>query len=293
MKVKVIIASILVFIVTGIVLADSNDRFVTYWDVDNLDFEAPLTTLDYPSIPLGTYEIAYDTEPNDASWGPILTSSYPQHLRVRFTPEANGQLVQEARIKWAGPWGGNNQFEIHIVDVSTGNTKKTSVLYEPDPWDWKIYDVGNLCFYTSGDFYIEFWAIDCEIGIYVDDTPPVYYRSEVNRGDDWFYPDEWEDSDFRIRAVVSTDSVVGSINGTVTDAETGNPIKWALVIAVQKPTRKGTLTKLNGSYEIADLIPGDWWVIVLEKGYKPSIAKVTVEAGKTTTKDFILTPKTE
>ena len=163
--------------------------------------------LTYPPLPPGTYDIVYDTEP-EASWGPILSSSYLQHLRVRFTPTADCQLVREARIAWAGPWGGNNQFEIHIVDVDTGNTEITPVITEPDPNDWKVYDVSDLGFYTSGDFYIEFWAVDCDIGVYVDDTEPIYSRSEVNRGDGWYYPSGWVPSDFKIRAVLNLEYCV-------------------------------------------------------------------------------------
>jgi len=81
----------------------------------------------------------------------------------------------------------------------------------------------------------------------------------------------------------------GSINGTVTDMA-GNPIKWALVIAI-KPIKKGTLTKPDGSYEIMDLESGEYLVLAIKKGYKAGFARVAVEAGETTTQDFKLRPK--
>jgi len=165
----------------------------------------------YPLLPSGTYDIVYDTEP-EAMWGPILFYWGPQHLRVRFTPHADGQLVREARIAWAGQWGGNNTFEIHLVDANTGLTKTTPVITEPDPNDWKAYDVSDLAFYTDGDFYIEFWAIGAEIGVYTDDILPIYGRSEVNNEMGWYYPSGWEPSDFKIRAVVET-TLTGDING--------------------------------------------------------------------------------
>jgi len=84
---------------------------------------------------------------------------------------------------------------------------------------------------------------------------------------------------------------LGAINGTVTDKVTGTPIAKALVIAVQKSTKENDLTDDNGYYVITDLQPGDWWVIVIKEGYKAGIAKVVVEAGKTTTRDFALVPK--
>ncbi|MBC8232682.1 carboxypeptidase regulatory-like domain-containing protein [bacterium] len=85
----------------------------------------------------------------------------------------------------------------------------------------------------------------------------------------------------------------GSINGYVTDADTGNAIKWAFIIAIQKPAKKWTLTNSNGYYELADLPEGDWLVIVIKKGYEAGFAKVSVNPGETTTKDFQLEPKPE
>jgi len=180
----------------------------TFWTSD----DPPLS---YPPLPSGTYDIIYDTE-LEANWGPMLIvwDDFQQHLRVRFTSQAKGQLVREARIAWAGEWGGENTFEIRLVDADTGFTKTTPVITEPDPWDWKVYDVSSLAFYTDGDFYIEFWAIGAIIGVYTDDTPPIYGRSEVNRGTGWFYPTDWMPSDFKIRAVVDT-AVTEALSTTV------------------------------------------------------------------------------
>jgi len=91
-------------------------------------------------------------------------------------------------------------------------------------------------------------------------------------------------------AFMQSSLLVGSIGGYVTDWNTGTPVRWALVIASQKPIKTWTLTQRDGYYELEDLPIGDWWVIVLKKGYQAGIAKVTVEVDKTTTKDFQLRP---
>jgi len=83
----------------------------------------------------------------------------------------------------------------------------------------------------------------------------------------------------------------GSIKGHVTYCQTGDPIKWALVIALQKPTKISKFTDRDGDYEISDLEPGRWWLIGIKKGYKPHIAKVEVKPGEPTTHDFCLEPK--
>jgi hypothetical protein len=109
-----------------------------------------------------------------------------------------------------------------------------------------------------------------------------------------FYADGTTFKDIKVGSatidVITAVSLKGSINGHVIDSKTGAPIKWALVIAIQKPIREWTLTRRDGYYELRDLPAGDWWIIVIKAGYKTGFAKVTVEAGKTTTKDFELCP---
>ena len=85
---------------------------------------------------------------------------------------------------------------------------------------------------------------------------------------------------------------VGTINGHVTNL-TGNPIEFAIVIAINIETKEKTwdVTDADGYYEIQELPPGMYLLIVIKKDYKPGIAKVEVEAGVTTTKDFKLRPK--
>jgi len=83
----------------------------------------------------------------------------------------------------------------------------------------------------------------------------------------------------------------GSIEGRVTNCQTGDPIEQVLLIAIQKPTRVRTSTDVDGYYNISDLEAGVWWLIGLERGYKLYIAKVEVEIGKTTQHDFCLIPR--
>jgi len=84
----------------------------------------------------------------------------------------------------------------------------------------------------------------------------------------------------------------GSMNGHVIDRNTGNPLR-ALVIAINYETQEKdrTVADSNGYYEMKDLEPGTYLVIAIKGGYRAGFAKVTVEAGKTTTQDFQLRPK--
>jgi len=80
----------------------------------------------------------------------------------------------------------------------------------------------------------------------------------------------------------------GSINGTVTDANTGDPIDGARVIAINPQTKAKVTTDSDGYYEIPDLEPGKYWVICVARGYKLGITKADVAAGPPTIVDFPL-----
>ncbi len=88
---------------------------------------------------------------------------------------------------------------------------------------------------------------------------------------------------------------IGIINGTVTDAETGDLIKGAFVIAINADTKDkdNAFTDSNGDYEIPVVLPGTYWVIGLKKGYQADIAKIEVEPGTVTPCNFKLKPKLE
>jgi hypothetical protein len=92
--------------------------------------------------------------------------------------------------------------------------------------------------------------------------------------------------------VIGVVPTTGSIYGTVTDKITGNPIKFAFVIAINAETKEKykDFTDKNGDYEIPDLPAGTYLVLCIAKGYKAGIKKVEVPPGEA---DFELIPKLE
>ena len=76
----------------------------------------------------------------------------------------------------------------------------------------------------------------------------------------------------------------GFINGNVVDADTGNPITFAFIIAINSETKdKGkTFTDEAGDYDLPELPAATYWVICIKKGYQTGIAKVEVEPGAVT-----------
>jgi N-acetylneuraminic acid mutarotase len=79
----------------------------------------------------------------------------------------------------------------------------------------------------------------------------------------------------------------GTVEGTVTDAASGDPLEDA-TIAFAGPSNRSTTTGDDGSYSI-QLSAGDYEVTVSKFGYETETTTLTVVAGETTTSDHALT----
>ena len=89
-------------------------------------------------------------------------------------------------------------------------------------------------------------------------------------------------------ALVSSAPTTGTLQGTVTDANTSSLISGATVTIVG-----GASTTTNGSgfYQFTNVTPNTYSVTASASGYNPSTANgVAVTAGNTTTQNFALTP---
>jgi len=96
-----------------------------------------------------------------------------------------------------------------------------------------------------------------------------------------------------VNGSISFTEAQGSINGIVIDWA-GNPIEWALVIAILGEPKGKDFTDDEGYYEISGLEPGIYWVLCIKRGYKLGIRReVEVIAGEETTVNFRLRPKPE
>ncbi len=81
----------------------------------------------------------------------------------------------------------------------------------------------------------------------------------------------------------------GTIDGTVTDASTGNPIRGASISVFQGVTLiASVLTDPNGQYSISEFAPGNYLVSANATLYQLQIKAATVTANATTTVDFAL-----
>jgi len=82
----------------------------------------------------------------------------------------------------------------------------------------------------------------------------------------------------------------GTISGTVTDGQTGDPLPGATVQVQELGI--GSATDVDGNYELS--VPeGEHLVTASFVGYNPTEKTVTVTAGETTSVDFALAPRTE
>lgn len=82
----------------------------------------------------------------------------------------------------------------------------------------------------------------------------------------------------------------GSITGTVTDAETGDPLIGAN--AVISGTTKGMATDANGKYTIGNLEDGTYTVMVSFVGYDDVSGSTTVSGGQIATLNFTMSGST-
>lgn len=82
----------------------------------------------------------------------------------------------------------------------------------------------------------------------------------------------------------------GSIEGTVTDAESGQPLPGVNVVIGDLNT--GASTNANGQYTIQDVPTGTYEVTAQFVGYQSQTQEVEVAAGQTVTVDFALSGET-
>lgn len=78
----------------------------------------------------------------------------------------------------------------------------------------------------------------------------------------------------------------GSMSGTITDADTGEPLIGATVLVTGTTT--GTVTDYDGNYAVENIPAGEYTVEASYTGFSTSKASATIEDGKTTTLDFQL-----
>ena len=80
----------------------------------------------------------------------------------------------------------------------------------------------------------------------------------------------------------------GDASGTVTDADTGDPVSGATVSLSGGPS---TTTAANGTYTLSDVDAGSFSMSVAASGYDDWSGSVSITAGQTTTKNVALTPE--
>lgn len=80
----------------------------------------------------------------------------------------------------------------------------------------------------------------------------------------------------------------GTIRGTVTDGETGETMIGAAVIIVGSNPTKGGSTDLDGKYEIPNVEPGNYKLMVRMMSYANDTVDITVKADDVIIKDFLV-----
>ncbi len=96
-------------------------------------------------------------------------------------------------------------------------------------------------------------------------------------------------ADFNVSCEPSPSPAVslGSVNGTVTDPA-GTGLGWVQVAAADNSYT--TLSTDTGSYQLADVAPGDYILVASLDGYNNASQALSIVDGQTASVDFVLTP---
>ena len=157
----------------------------------------------------------------------------------------------------------------YLNGISIDSSSRPDIGTEAEPGLNEIFNNGNYDVYSENTAEIK-----AELNCWGECPPnPAYFYGNIDY-------DPW---------------LCTAINGTVTDADTGNPIKWALVIAVNADTKDKykAFTNSEGYFEILGVPSGTYWIICIKKGYKAGIKRVKVACGDAIVVDFKLSPKPE
>jgi len=119
------------------------------------------------------------------------------------------------------------------------------------------------------------------------DDCTFWYTQEYIVGPNEIGWGNWSTRIASFRFPTCTSGPKGDLQGTITDANTGNPIAGA---RVDLGGGIMTVSDENGFYQILGLPAGDYTVNVLAYGYLPTSANVTIINGEVTTQDFALQP---
>lgn len=109
--------------------------------------------------------------------------------------------------------------------------------------------------------------------------------------------DDYQTASTGVNVVANVDSTAnfqldpfpGTVSGTVTDADTTDPIPGAVVLAYNGQVIRGSsITDANGNYTITGLDPGSYTMIAIAAGYERGLQGAIVNSGVTTTVNFAL-----
>ena len=81
---------------------------------------------------------------------------------------------------------------------------------------------------------------------------------------------------------------IGTVKGTITDAQTGEALVGANVFL--EKTSFGAATDVNGVYTIQNVLQGNYTLVVSYIGYEPFRRAISVKSDRTTTLDIKLSP---
>lgn len=176
-------------------------------------------------------------------------------------------------------YGNGATLKLYCAASNIGNPADIDALSIYDDTDDAVYDPANdyiiYSNHTAGDGFLYHYGLGGPPGAVAHDHPTFGLLDTDN-----IYA--LEHILIKIR-----------IEGTVTDRKTGEPLELVKVKAKLKggSDKDRTVTDMDGSYFLADLVDGRWKLKYRLKGYKPHQTTIRLRDGEAVEYDVELRPK--
>ena len=209
----------------------------------------------------GEYDVTVNREGYQEHYGQVAVEEEDE-------VEYNAELEQEE--------GEDSTVYGQVTDKDTGEGLGASVKLDGEKKSYETFTD------RSGNYEIQCYADDYRITVESDGYKTHYGEVKVGEGEEVQYDVQLEKED-------PPDS---QLHGTVTDAETEDPIGEAMVRIENSDNKYSATTDKEGYYEI-DCNSGDYEISISASGYETHYGEVTVKPGDDNEYDAALEPTEE
>ena len=154
-----------------------------------------------------------------------------------------------------------------VTDVSTNNPVEEALVNIGGDYDNSNEEGKYNMVKAPGD-----WSVEVTASGYA----PHYEIASIKEGE----------RNVEINFDIMKSGLLGSVAGTISDLDTGEPIEWA---EISTDNVGLTYSDMNGNYNLTE-IPGTWTIVVNADGYLFHIEEITFDEGEIVERNIKLSP---